>query len=32
MLAVCVQVVVGDIVEVRNKEFFPSDLLLLCSR
>lgn len=25
------KVVVGDIVEVRNKEFFPSDLLLLCS-
>ena len=28
----CVQVVVGDVVEVKNKEFFPSDLMLLSSR
>ena len=28
----CFQVQVGDIVKVKNKEFFPADLLLLSSR
>ena len=27
-----VQVIVGDIVRVQNKRFFPADLLLLSSR